>query len=46
MATIAQTRCDALEDFFVNVLVDQTGWHKSKALIVPQNIRLPPQATT
>jgi hypothetical protein len=31
------------KDFFVIMLVDQAGWHKSKMLIIPENIRLIPQ---
>jgi transposase len=30
-------------DFFVIMLVDQAGWHTSKTLIIPENIRLIPQ---
>jgi len=28
------------KDFFVIMLVDQAGWHKSKTLIIPENIRM------
>ncbi len=31
------------KDFFVIMLVDQAGWHKSKKLIIPANVRLIPQ---
>jgi transposase len=31
------------KDFFVIMLVDQAGWHTSKTLIIPENIRLIPQ---
>jgi transposase len=31
------------KDFFVIMLVDQAGWHKSKGLIIPQNIKMIPQ---
>ncbi len=31
------------KDFFVIMLVDQAGWHKSKTLIIPENVRLIPQ---
>jgi len=31
------------KDFFVIMLVDQAGWHKSKKLIIPENVRLIPQ---
>jgi len=31
------------KDFFVIMLVDQAGWHKSKTLISPENVRLVPQ---
>lgn len=29
-------------DYFVIMLVDQAGWHRSSALVVPENIRLLP----
>jgi len=31
------------KDFFVIMLVDQAGWHTSKKLIIPDNVRLIPQ---
>jgi len=31
------------KDFFVIMLVDQAGWHKSKKLVIPENVRLIPQ---
>lgn len=31
------------KDFFVIMLVDQAGWHRSKKLIIPANVRLIPQ---
>ena len=31
------------KDFFVIMLVDQAGWHTSKKLIIPDNVRLVPQ---
>jgi transposase len=31
------------KDFFIIMLVDQAGWHKSKGLIIPQNIKMIPQ---
>jgi transposase len=31
------------KDSFVIMLVDQAGWHKSKTLIIPENVRLVPQ---
>ena len=31
------------KDFFVIMLIDQAGWHMSKKLKVPENIRLLPQ---
>ena len=32
------------EDFFVIILVDRAGWHLSKRLTIPENIRLIPQS--
>lgn len=31
------------KDFFVIMVVDQAGWHTSKLLTIPENIRLMPQ---
>ena len=31
------------KDFFVIILVDRAGWHLSKRLTIPENIRLLPQ---
>ena len=31
------------KDFFVIMLLDQAGWHMSKRLQIPENIRLLPQ---
>ena len=33
----------AFKDYFLIMIVDQAGWHLSKALKVPENIRLVPQ---
>jgi hypothetical protein len=30
----------SLEDYFIVMQVDQAGWHRSKELIIPANIRL------
>ena len=30
-------------DYFILMQVDQAGWHRSKGLIIPENIRLIPQ---
>ncbi len=31
------------KDYFVIMLVDQAGWHTSKKLVIPENVRLIPQ---
>jgi transposase len=43
MNLFLQEVADDFRDFFVIMLVDQAGWHKSKGLIIPENIRMIPQ---
>jgi transposase len=31
---------DTFRDYFIVLLVDRAGWHRAKALVVPENIRL------
>jgi transposase len=43
MNLFLQETAQDFKDFFVIMLVDQAGWHKSKTLIIPDNVRLIPQ---
>jgi transposase len=43
MNLFLQEVAEDFKDFFVIMLVDQAGWHKSKGLIIPENIRMMPQ---
>jgi len=43
MNLFLQETAQDFKDFFVIMLVDQAGWHKSKTLIIPENVRLIPQ---
>ena len=42
MSIFLQHVADDFKDYFVIMLLDQAGWHTSKALKVPENIRLLP----
>lgn len=43
MSLFLQEVSEDFKDFFVIMLIDRAGWHMSKKLKIPENIRLIPQ---
>lgn len=43
MSLFLQEVAEDFKDFFVIMLIDRAGWHVSKKLKIPENIRLIPQ---